>query len=103
MLPTLDGLNAHMRLLPNILEAADQELYMHVRQTHRSYSLSGMLTLYAHEIQEYGIIARMFDFLLATDAVMSVYLFGAVCVLFCYVLWQRLSVLSYLRVLSRHR
>ena len=78
MLPTLGGLNAHMALLPSILEAADRELYVHVRQAHKSYSLSGMLTLYAHEIQEYGVIARLLDFLLATDAVMSVYLFGAV-------------------------
>ncbi|KAF2231031.1 hypothetical protein EV356DRAFT_507808 [Viridothelium virens] len=78
LLPTLDGLNAHMSLLPSILEVADTELYVHIRQTHRSYSLSGILTLYAHEIQDYDVIARLFDFLLATDAVMSVYLFGAI-------------------------
>ena len=35
--------------------------------------------MYAHEIEEYGQIARLFDFLLATEAIMSIYLFAVVC------------------------
>ncbi|KAA8573883.1 hypothetical protein EYC84_005432 [Monilinia fructicola] len=41
-------------------------------------SLSGTLTMYAHDIQEYGDIARLFDVLLAREAVFSVYMFAQI-------------------------
>ncbi|QIX00403.1 hypothetical protein AMS68_005920 [Peltaster fructicola] len=76
MLPTMTGALAHLSLLPAILDAADHELYTHLSQTAPFYfALSATLTLYAHEIQEYGDIARLFDFLLANEAVMSIYFF----------------------------
>jgi hypothetical protein len=34
--------------------------------------------LYAHEIQEYGDIARLFDYLLTNEAVVSIYLYATV-------------------------
>jgi hypothetical protein len=40
--------------------------------------LAATLTLYAHDIQEYGDIARLFDFLLAQEAVISIYLFAVI-------------------------
>jgi len=56
----------------------DPELYKHIRPAQPFFALSATLTLYAHDIQEYGNIARLFDFLLAREAVISVYLFAVV-------------------------
>jgi TBC1 domain family member 20 len=78
MLPALGPATLHLRLLPAILYAADPELCNHLRPTQPFYALSATLTLYAHDIQEYGDIARLFDFLLASEAVASVYLYAAV-------------------------
>lgn len=79
MLPTMAGAISHLTLLPAILSAADQTLYEHLSQTAPFYfALPATLTLYAHDIQEYGDIARLFDFLLANQAVVSVYLFAVV-------------------------
>lgn len=79
MLPTMTGAISHLQLLPAILKAADAELYNHLSQTAPFYfALSATLTLYAHDIQEYGDIARLFDYLLANEAVTSIYLFATV-------------------------
>lgn len=80
MLPTLTASLSHLSLLPAILAAADPQLYAHLNQTAPfTFALSATLTLYAHDIQEYGDIARLFDFLLANEAVISIYLFAQVC------------------------
>jgi TBC1 domain family member 20 len=79
MLPTMSGTVPHLQLLPVILYAADPELASHLSGTQPFFALPATLTLYAHEIEEYGQIARLFDFLLATEAVMSIYLFAVVC------------------------
>jgi len=80
MLPTMSGALSHLQLLPAILRAADAELFEHLSQTAPFYfALPATLTLYAHDIQEYGDIARLFDFLLASEAVVSVYLYAVVC------------------------
>ena len=47
-------------------------------QTQPFFALPATLTLYAHEIESYGEIARLFDFLLASEAVIPVYLFAVV-------------------------
>ena len=78
MLPTMSGTEPHLRLLPSILYAADRQLAIHLSQTQPFFALPATLTLYAHEIEEYGDIARLFDFLLASEAVISVYLFAVV-------------------------
>lgn len=79
MLPTMTGALSHLQLLPTILRAADAELFAHLSQTAPFYfALPATLTLYAHDIQEYGDIARLFDFLLASETVVSVYLFAVV-------------------------
>jgi len=79
MLPTMSGTLSHLQLLPAILRAADAELFEHLSQTAPFYfALPATLTLYAHDIQEYGDIARLFDFLLASEAVVSVYLYATV-------------------------
>jgi TBC1 domain family member 20 len=78
MLPSLSPALSHLRLLPPILSAVDPELCSHLSQTQPFFALAATLTLYAHDIQEYGDIARLFDVLLAREAVFSVYLFAVV-------------------------
>lgn len=79
MLPTMTGAISHLQLLPSILKAADAELYDHLSQTAPFYfALPATLTLYAHDIQEFGDIARLFDYLLTNEAVVSIYLYATV-------------------------
>jgi hypothetical protein len=83
MLPTMTGALSHLQLLPSILKAADAELFEHLSQTAPFYfALPATLTLYAHDIQEYGDIARLFDYLLTNEAVVSIYLYVTVSPLF---------------------
>ncbi|KAI9672530.1 MAG: hypothetical protein M1817_003296 [Caeruleum heppii] len=76
MLPSLSPALAHLQLLPGLLHTVDRRLYTHLSQTQPFFALAATLTLYAHEIQEYGEIARLFDVLLAREAVFSIYLFA---------------------------
>lgn len=78
MLPTMSGTEHHLRLLPSILYAADPEVCQHLSKTQPFFALAATLTLYAHDIEEYGDISRLFDFLLASEAVVSLYLFAVV-------------------------
>ena len=78
MLPSLSPSLAHLRLLPSILYATDAKLCQHLSQTQPFFALAATLTLYAHDIQEYGDIARLFDFLIAQGAVVSVYFFAVI-------------------------
>ncbi|KAF2402050.1 hypothetical protein EJ06DRAFT_491965 [Trichodelitschia bisporula] len=77
MLPTLTAALQHLHLLPSILYAEDPELCTHL-PPNPFFALSATITLYAHDIEEYSSIARLFDFLLAREAVMSVYLFAVI-------------------------
>lgn len=78
MLPKLDPAISQLRLIPEILRAVDAALCHHLSQTEPFFALSGTLTMYAHDIQEYGDIARLFDALLAREQVFSVYMFAAI-------------------------
>ncbi|KAI9760407.1 MAG: hypothetical protein M4579_001703 [Chaenotheca gracillima] len=78
MLPSLSPALSHLQLLPSILNAEDPKLCAHLSQTQPFFALAATLTLYAHDIQEYGDIARLFDVLLAREAIFSVYLFAQI-------------------------
>ncbi|KAF2259006.1 hypothetical protein CC78DRAFT_419768, partial [Lojkania enalia] len=78
MLPTLDPAVAHLQLLPSIIRSADPELYDHLPKVKPFFALGGTITMFAHNIQAYGEIARLYDFFLARDTVMPVYFFAAV-------------------------
>ena len=78
MLPSLSPSLEHLQLLPAILYSADPKLWQHLSQTQPFFALAATLTLYAHDIEEYGDIARLFDFLLAQEAVVSIYLFAVI-------------------------
>ncbi|OAG00978.1 uncharacterized protein CC84DRAFT_1101096 [Paraphaeosphaeria sporulosa] len=78
MLSTLDPAIAHLSLLKPILETADPELYAHLPTSQPSFALADTLTMFAHHIQEYRDIARVFDFFLARHTVMPIYFFAGV-------------------------
>lgn len=78
MLPTLSGTTPHLNLLPSILQAVDPELQKYMAPTEPFFALSATLTMYAHDIEEFSDITRLFDFLLAHEAAMAVYLYAAV-------------------------
>lgn len=80
MLATLSPATKHLQLIPQILWSADAELAAHLGETPPYFALSAVLTLYAHDMQDYGDIARLYDFVLAHEPVMSVYLFTALIV-----------------------
>ena len=78
MLPSLSPSLTHLSLLPAILKTVDLKLCRHLSATQPFFALSATLTLYAHDIQEYGDIARLFDFLIAQPAIASVYFFAVI-------------------------
>ncbi|PQE33246.1 gtpase-activating gyp10 protein [Rutstroemia sp. NJR-2017a WRK4] len=78
MLPNLSPALAQLRLIPSIITTVNPRLCTHLSQTQPFFALSGTLTMYAHDIQEYGQIARLFDVLLAREAVFSVYMFAQI-------------------------
>ena len=81
MLPTISAAVTHLNLLPAILFAADRVLYRHLLPTNPFFALSATLTLYAHNIERYSDIARLFDFLLANDASTPIFLFASIILL----------------------
>ncbi|KAJ5183309.1 hypothetical protein N7492_000925 [Penicillium capsulatum] len=78
MLPSLSPSLKHLHLIPAIIETTDPALRQHLSTTQPFFALAATLTLYAHDIQEYSDIARLFDFLLAQEPVVAIYLFAAI-------------------------
>ncbi|KAI9684392.1 MAG: hypothetical protein M1829_002202 [Trizodia sp. TS-e1964] len=78
MLPNLSPALSQLELLPAILSAVDPKLFGVLSQIRPFFALAPILTLYAHDIQEYGAIARLFDVILAREAVFSVYIFAQI-------------------------
>ncbi|KAL2871074.1 rab-GTPase-TBC domain-containing protein [Aspergillus lucknowensis] len=78
MLPSLSPSLKHLQLIPTIIKMADKALSRHISGAEPFFALSATLTLYAHDIQGYRDVARLFDFLLAWEPVVSIYFFAAV-------------------------
>ncbi|KAK9424964.1 putative Rab-GAP TBC domain-containing protein [Seiridium unicorne] len=78
MLPNLTPAISQLRLIPDIINSVDPALCRHLSQTEPFFALSGTLTMYAHDIQSYSSIARLFDALLAREQIFSVYLFAQI-------------------------
>ncbi|KAI9725354.1 MAG: hypothetical protein M1828_003204 [Chrysothrix sp. TS-e1954] len=78
MLPTFTMSLLHLQLLLPILRAADEELERHVSVTQPDFAIASTLTMYAHQVEDYADIVRLFDFLIAQEAVVSIYLFAAI-------------------------
>lgn len=77
MLSNLNPGLKQLHLIPAILKSADPELAAHLEGTRPYFALSAVLTLYAHDIQDYSVIARLYDFILAHEPVLTIYLFAA--------------------------
>jgi len=75
MLPTMQPAMDQLRLLYPLLHDIDPKLCTHLSRTQPFFALAATLTLYAHDIQEYSNIARLFDVFLAMDPVFPLYLF----------------------------
>lgn len=78
MLPSLSPALKHLHLLPGILDSADRKLSLHISGTKPFFALAATLTLYAHDVQNLGDIARLYDFILSREPVVSIYLFAAI-------------------------
>ncbi len=78
MLPTIEPARRHFEIVSAIVKAADPELASHIAQAENSFALSATHSLFAHDIYNYGDISRLYDFLLAHEPIMSIYLFAAV-------------------------
>lgn len=78
MLPTLAPAVAQLRLIPDILYTVDPELCSHLSRIEPYFALSDTLTMFAHNVQQYGDIARLFDVLLAREQVFSLYIFAQI-------------------------
>ncbi|EEQ92391.1 TBC domain-containing protein [Blastomyces dermatitidis ER-3] len=78
MLPTLAPALKHLHLIPAIIHSTDPKLCSHLSGTKPFFALAATLTLYAHDIQEYADIARLYDFILSHEPVVSIYLFAAI-------------------------
>lgn len=76
MLPSLAPTTAQLRLLPDILGKADPKLFRHLAGVEPFYALSGTLTMYAHNVEAYHDISRLFDVFLAREPVFSIYMFA---------------------------
>lgn len=78
MLPTLGPTTSQLRLLPEIIGKADPKLMRHLAAVEPFYALAGTLTMYAHNIEAYHDIARLFDVLIAREPVFSIYMFAQI-------------------------
>jgi hypothetical protein len=78
MLPTIAPARRHFELVSAVVKSADPELANHIAQAENIFALSATHSLFAHDIYNYGDIARLYDFLLAHEPIMSIYLFAAV-------------------------
>ncbi|KAK2737692.1 hypothetical protein FQN57_007440 [Myotisia sp. PD_48] len=78
MLPSLSPALRHLHLIPAIIKCVDGQLWKHLAGTQPFFALAATLTLYAHDIPEYIDIARLYDFILAHEPVVSIYLFATI-------------------------
>lgn len=78
MLPSLSPALKHLYLLPAILDSEDRKLSNHICGARPFFALAATLTLYAHDIQEYEDITRLYDFILSREPVVSIYVFATI-------------------------
>ncbi|GAO15735.1 uncharacterized protein UV8b_00949 [Ustilaginoidea virens] len=78
MLPSLGPTTAQLKLLPDLLARANPRLRKHIATIEPFYALAGTLTMYAHNIEAYRDIARLFDVFLAREPVFTIYVFAQI-------------------------
>lgn len=77
MIPSLTGALFHLQLLHPLLSPTDPDLAS-ILPPKGTYALAATLTLFAHVIDEYDAIARLFDYLLSTTTAAPIYIYAAV-------------------------
>jgi hypothetical protein len=77
--PNLDTVIITLNLLFPLIQLMDQEIYSYLISSgvQSFFSLSWVLTWFAHNFSEFNIVARIFDFLLANHPIMPIYLIAA--------------------------
>ncbi|KAI0161770.1 rab-GTPase-TBC domain-containing protein [Hypoxylon sp. FL1284] len=79
MLPSLAPAVAQLRLIPELLSAADPALGAHLARVEPYYfALADTLTMFAHNVRALGAIARLFDALLAAPQPFALYVFAQI-------------------------
>ncbi|KAI1148818.1 rab-GTPase-TBC domain-containing protein [Nemania diffusa] len=78
MLPTLSPAVAQLHLIPDVLRAADPALCAHLSRNEPYFALADTLTMFAHNVQRYRDIARLFDALLAREQAFGLYVFARI-------------------------
>ncbi|OLL26508.1 TBC1 domain family member 20 [Neolecta irregularis DAH-3] len=78
MLPNLSPVLAYLSLLPSLVKAADYRLGHHISQVEPHYALAPFLTLFSHEILDLETATRLFDFFLASNPLMPIYLLAII-------------------------
>ncbi|KAI0198949.1 rab-GTPase-TBC domain-containing protein [Astrocystis sublimbata] len=81
MLPTLLPAISQLHLIPDLLRAIDSELFTHLSTNEPFFALADTLTMFAHNVQRYSDIARLFDALMAREQVFGLYVFTQIVLL----------------------
>lgn len=78
MLPSITPALNHLHIITEILYRHDKQLCHRVSHTQPYFALAATLTLYAHDIERYSDIVRLFDFILSHEPVVTIYLYAAI-------------------------
>lgn len=79
MMPNLDSSTAHLLFIPQLVEAADNQLYEVVADTYPYYAISPIITLFTHDIRSFEDICILFDYILASrNMAVPIYMFTAI-------------------------
>ncbi|CCU76942.1 unnamed protein product [Blumeria hordei] len=78
MLPTFFHTLEQLLLIPSVLHSINPKLWKHLSTTKPYFALSATLTMFAHELQDYDEVTRLFDVLLAREAVFSIYMYAQI-------------------------
>ncbi|KTW28337.1 GTPase-activating protein GYP8 [Pneumocystis jirovecii RU7] len=77
-LPSLSPILDHLELIKSIIFKKDQELGEHVANVPSHFALASYLTWFSYKTKHFEDILKVFDFILATDTIMIIYIYAAV-------------------------
>ncbi|ODV94594.1 hypothetical protein PACTADRAFT_34347 [Pachysolen tannophilus NRRL Y-2460] len=79
MLPTIDSSVDHLRLIPDLLSKIDYKFSKLIDSLDPFYSLSSIITLYAHNFTRFQDVCLLWDFIMVENSiVVSVYFYSSV-------------------------
>ncbi|QSL66854.1 hypothetical protein MERGE_001241 [Pneumocystis wakefieldiae] len=77
-LMSLSRIRDHLEFIKLIVQKKDQELGKHIANAPSHFALASYLTWFSHEIKDLKHILEIFDFILATDTAMVLYIYAAI-------------------------